>query len=126
MKGVTLKQFFLRPISTYTGADIDSFFIKSSLSVDGNYLASGSSDNNVYIWNTRDNVMIYACAYLVLLNPTLDPTFPARSHICNMDFLFFSCIKCVQRIMSWRFPGLIYMFICEIWNMNVILLIFQT
>jgi len=41
-----------RPISTYTGADIDSFFIKSSLSVDGNYLASGSSDNNVYIWNT--------------------------------------------------------------------------
>ena len=45
--------WMFRPVSTYSGADIGNFFIQSSLSSCGTYLASGSSDNNVYIWNTE-------------------------------------------------------------------------
>ncbi|GLV39921.1 lethal-(2)-denticleless [Carabus blaptoides fortunei] len=42
-----------QPIMTYTGHYNSSFYVKSSLSVDGNYLLSGSSDQNAYIWNTN-------------------------------------------------------------------------
>ena len=43
---------FLRPVSVFTGAEISSFFTKVSLSECGSYLASGSGDNKVYLWNT--------------------------------------------------------------------------
>lgn len=42
-----------QPIMMYTGHHNSSFYVKSSLSADGNYLLSGSSDQNAYIWNTN-------------------------------------------------------------------------
>lgn len=43
------------PVSTmkYTGLQNSTFYIKSSLSRDGAYLISGSSDENAFIWNTK-------------------------------------------------------------------------
>jgi len=41
-----------RPEATFTGASIKNFFIKSSLSPCGRYLASGSSDHRAVIWAT--------------------------------------------------------------------------
>lgn len=40
---------------TYTGLKINSFYIKSCLSPDGNYLLSGSSDEKAYIWNIKNS-----------------------------------------------------------------------
>nr|CAI5849352.1 unnamed protein product [Callosobruchus analis] len=41
------------PIMRYKGHQNSTFYVKSSLGRDGNYLISGSSDENAYIWNTR-------------------------------------------------------------------------
>ncbi|RZC33981.1 WD40 domain containing protein [Asbolus verrucosus] len=41
------------PIMKYVGHQNSTFYIKSSLSRDGSYLISGSSDENAYIWNTN-------------------------------------------------------------------------
>ncbi|XP_033124841.1 denticleless protein homolog [Anneissia japonica] len=38
------------PIGKYKGHQNSTFYVKSCLSADGNYLLSGSSDNNAYIW----------------------------------------------------------------------------
>ncbi|XP_044254807.1 protein lethal(2)denticleless [Tribolium madens] len=40
------------PVMRYTGHQNSTFYIKASLSRDGSYLISGSSDENAYIWNT--------------------------------------------------------------------------
>ncbi|XP_071963595.1 denticleless protein homolog [Antedon mediterranea] len=40
----------LNPVSTYRGHQNATFYVKSCLSADGQYLLSGSSDNNAYIW----------------------------------------------------------------------------
>lgn len=45
-----------RPIMTYSGSTNSTFFIKSCLSPDDQYLISGSSDEKAYIWNV-DNPM---------------------------------------------------------------------
>ncbi|KAL0273431.1 UNVERIFIED_CONTAM: hypothetical protein PYX00_006093 [Menopon gallinae] len=42
------------PISAFYGHQNSSFYIKSSMSHDGCYLLSGSSDKFAYIWNTRN------------------------------------------------------------------------
>ncbi|CAH0561463.1 unnamed protein product [Brassicogethes aeneus] len=42
-----------KPVMTYTGHQNSSFYIKSSLTEDGKYLISGSSDEFAYIWNTK-------------------------------------------------------------------------
>eukprot|EP00088_Acartia_fossae_P001100 TRINITY_DN10411_c0_g1_i6.p1 TRINITY_DN10411_c0_g1~~TRINITY_DN10411_c0_g1_i6.p1 ORF type:complete len:749 (-),score=123.33 TRINITY_DN10411_c0_g1_i6:329-2575(-) len=47
-----------RPVNIYTGATISSFFIKSSISHCGTYLASGSSDNQLYIWNVNTGCQV--------------------------------------------------------------------
>lgn len=41
-------------IQTYSGAKISSFYIKSCLSPDDQYLLSGSSDGKAYIWNVNN------------------------------------------------------------------------
>lgn len=43
------------PFMVYTGAQIKSFYIKSCLSPDCEYLLSGSSDEKAYIWNVRSS-----------------------------------------------------------------------
>ena len=39
-------------VAAFYGHENGSFYIKSSLSYNGNYLLSGSSDDCAYIWNT--------------------------------------------------------------------------
>lgn len=41
------------PLQRYIGHENSTFYIKSSLSPEGNYLLSGSSDEKAYIWNTK-------------------------------------------------------------------------
>lgn len=41
------------PEQRYVGHENSSFYIKTSLSPDGLYLVSGSSDKNAYIWNVK-------------------------------------------------------------------------
>lgn len=41
------------PIMTYAGHQNSTFYIKSSVSSDGEYLLSGSSDQNAYIWSAN-------------------------------------------------------------------------
>lgn len=41
------------PITSFTGHDNKTFYVKSALSPDDNYLISGSGDNNAYIWNVN-------------------------------------------------------------------------
>ncbi|CAG9762422.1 unnamed protein product [Ceutorhynchus assimilis] len=41
------------PVMTYTGHQNNSFYIKSCMSKDENYLISGSSDGHAYIWNLK-------------------------------------------------------------------------
>lgn len=40
------------PLATYFGHKTSTFFVKMTISGDGKYLLSGSSDNKAYIWNT--------------------------------------------------------------------------
>ncbi|XP_021758636.1 denticleless protein homolog A-like [Chenopodium quinoa] len=42
------------PISSFTGCQIGSFFIKSSISPDASHILSGSGDGNAYIWQVDD------------------------------------------------------------------------
>ncbi|KAL8153888.1 hypothetical protein V2J09_011648 [Rumex salicifolius] len=38
------------PVSSFTGCEIESFFVKSVISPDASHILSGSSDRNAYIW----------------------------------------------------------------------------
>lgn len=42
------------PAMVYSGLQINSFYIRSCLSPDGEYLLSGSSDEKAYIWNIKN------------------------------------------------------------------------
>lgn len=42
-----------QPVMKYTGHQNSTFYVKSSLSADGLYLISGSSDQSAYIWNVN-------------------------------------------------------------------------
>jgi denticleless len=44
--------FFSFPVAVFVGHQNSTFYVKSCLSPDGLYLASGSSDECAYIWNT--------------------------------------------------------------------------
>lgn len=41
------------PVSVFSGHRNSSFYVKSSVSPDDQYLASGSSDGHAYIWKVR-------------------------------------------------------------------------
>lgn len=41
------------PIMKYTGYQNSTFYVKSALCKNGDFLISGSSDENAYIWNTK-------------------------------------------------------------------------
>ncbi|KAK3751474.1 hypothetical protein QZH41_009185 [Actinostola sp. cb2023] len=41
------------PVYSFTGHQNSTFYVKATLSPDGNYLLSGSSDNDAYIWNVN-------------------------------------------------------------------------
>lgn len=51
-----------RPILSYTGLTNSTFYIKSSLSPDGRYLISGSSDEKAYVWNIDNPLPMMALA----------------------------------------------------------------
>uniref|UniRef100_A0A8D3E4V2 Denticleless E3 ubiquitin n=1 Tax=Scophthalmus maximus TaxID=52904 RepID=A0A8D3E4V2_SCOMX len=42
------------PVATFSGHQNSSFYIKSTISPDDQFLASGSSDNHTYIWKISD------------------------------------------------------------------------
>ncbi|XP_065088153.1 protein lethal(2)denticleless [Ochlerotatus camptorhynchus] len=46
-----ISTYAAEPIQRYSGLKNDTFYIKSCLSPDGQYLISGSSDEKSYIWN---------------------------------------------------------------------------
>ncbi|KAG5677744.1 hypothetical protein PVAND_007475 [Polypedilum vanderplanki] len=66
------------PIMTYTGAYINTFYIKSCLSPDGEYLLSGSSDEKAYIWNVENPTPL-----LTLTGHSFEVTSVAWSHHQN-------------------------------------------
>ncbi|KAJ8750096.1 hypothetical protein K2173_014011 [Erythroxylum novogranatense] len=41
------------PIETFTGCQIDSFFVKSAISPDAAHILSGSSDGKAYLWQVK-------------------------------------------------------------------------
>lgn len=49
-----------QPINTFTGLMNSTFYIKSSLSPDDQYLISGSSDEKAYIWNINSSQPLLA------------------------------------------------------------------
>lgn len=49
-----ISSYSKEPSMIYSGLLVNSFYIKSCLSPDENYLMSGSSDDNAYIWNVKN------------------------------------------------------------------------
>ncbi|KAF2553634.1 hypothetical protein F2Q68_00036391 [Brassica cretica] len=41
------------PVQSFSGCRIDSFFIRTMISLDGEHILSGSSDGNAYIWQVN-------------------------------------------------------------------------
>ncbi|XP_018510106.2 denticleless protein homolog isoform X1 [Brassica rapa] len=41
------------PVQSFSGCRIDSFFVRTMISPDGEYILSGSSDGNAYIWQVN-------------------------------------------------------------------------
>jgi denticleless len=69
------------PYMIYSGASIKSFYIKSCLSPDGQYLLSGSSDEKAYIWNVKNSIPL-----ATLTGHTYEVTSVAwASHQNNLD-----------------------------------------
>ena len=62
----------------YTGAQIKSFYIKTCLSPDGEYLLSGSSDEKAYIWNVKNPIPLVS-----LVGHAFEVTSVAWSHHQN-------------------------------------------
>lgn len=70
-----LATYSKEPIMRYTGLRNSTFYIKSSLSADGQYLLSGSSDEKAYIWNVNN-----AQPLLSLVGHSVEVTCVAWSH----------------------------------------------
>lgn len=67
------------PLIRYVGLRNSTFYIKSSLSPDGQYLLSGSSDEKAYIWNISNPKPL-----LALVGHTVEVTCVAWSHSADM------------------------------------------
>jgi denticleless len=61
MKSTQKQINFLCTVATFIGHQNSTFYVKSCLSPDGLYLASGSSDERAYIWNTQGSERPVAC-----------------------------------------------------------------
>lgn len=73
------------PLISYTGLTNSTFYIKSSLSPDGQYLISGSSDEKAYIWNVKESKPL-----LTLVGHTVEVTCVAWGRI-NNDIRIVTC-----------------------------------
>lgn len=74
-----LGSYAATPLMRYTGLRNSTFYIKSSLSPDGQYLLSGSSDERAYIWNVRQSEPLVA-----LVGHTVEVTCVAWSRAHDM------------------------------------------
>lgn len=73
-----ISTFSKDPLMVYTGAHIKSFYIKTCLSPDGEYLLSGSSDEKAYIWNVKNQIPLVS-----LVGHAFEVTSVAWSHHQN-------------------------------------------
>lgn len=76
------------PVMRYVGHENSTFYVKSTLSADGLYLLSGSSDHNAYVWNVNDPLPLVR-----LTGHTAEVTCVAWRHVgeltlitCSDDF----------------------------------------
>lgn len=74
-----LATYSAEPLIRYVGLRNSTFYIKSSLSPDGQYLLSGSSDEKAYIWNIDNPKPL-----LALVGHTVEVTCVAWSHSADM------------------------------------------
>lgn len=74
-----LSTYSAEPLVRYVGLRNSTFYIKSSLSPDGQYLLSGSSDEKAYIWNINNPQPLVA-----LVGHTVEVTCVAWSHSNEM------------------------------------------
>lgn len=74
-----LSTYSAEPLLRYVGLRNSTFYIKSSLSPDGQYLLSGSSDEKAYIWNINT-----AEPLLALVGHTVEVTCVAWSQAADM------------------------------------------
>lgn len=71
-----LSSYSPKPYKKYLGLRNNTFYIKSCLSPDGNYLISGSSDEKAYIWNLKKSKTL---PFLALNGHTVEVTCVAWS-----------------------------------------------
>lgn len=76
------------PVMKYVGHENSTFYVKSSLSADGLYLLSGSSDHSAYVWNVNNPLPL-----IKLNGHTAEVTCVAWRHVgelalitCSDDF----------------------------------------
>lgn len=76
-------------VSAFYGHQNGSFYVKSSISHDGQYLMSGSSDKQAYVWNTENAEMSeFAVKPLVVLpGHTAEVVCIAMTHSGNMKVI---------------------------------------
>lgn len=77
-----LSSLLTKPMERYIGLRNTTFYIKSCLSPDGNYLISGSSDEKAYIWNLKNPQPL-----ITLNGHTVEVTCVAWSGTNNMSIV---------------------------------------
>lgn len=70
------------PVMKYVGHENSTFYVKSSLSADGSYLLSGSSDHNAYIWNVKNSLPL-----VKLVGHTAEVTCVAWRHAGDLTLI---------------------------------------